>query len=138
MFKILCECFISLAISRRGKTHGSGDVHCCRVLGFYRQLSQNCCCIFNAHVSHLGVGRPVRNRNLLYTGGLFHCYILNESICHFRVVGSILALLFYFCWKSLLANVVDPDQTPHHLATDFGLHCLPMTLLRVSGKKKKD
>ena len=42
--------------------------------------------------------------NPLYTGGLFHCYdesiwmspLLDESICHFRVVGSILALLFYF------------------------------------------
>ena len=23
--------------------------------------------------------------NLLYTGGLFHCYMLDKSICHFRV-----------------------------------------------------
>ena len=28
--------------------------------------------------------------NILYTGGLFHCYMLGESICHFRGVGSIL------------------------------------------------
>ena len=34
----------------------------------------------------------------------------------------------------LLANSVDPDQMPHHVASDLGLHCLPMTLLRVSGK----
>ena len=34
--------------------------------------------------------------NPLYTGGLFHCHILDESICHFRGVGSILSLLFYF------------------------------------------
>ena len=27
--------------------------------------------------------------NPLYTGGLFHCQILNESICHFRGVRSI-------------------------------------------------
>ena len=33
--------------------------------------------------------------NPLYTGGLFHCYVFDESICHFRVVRSIL-LLFYF------------------------------------------
>ena len=31
-----------------------------------------------------------------------------------------------------LANDVDPDQPPHYVASDLGLHCLPMTLLRVS------
>ena len=25
--------------------------------------------------------------NQLCTGGLFHCYVLDESICHFRVSG---------------------------------------------------
>ena len=39
-------------------------------------------------------------------------------------------LLFYFSSKILLANNVDPDQMPH-VASDMGLHCLPMTLLRV-------
>ena len=34
--------------------------------------------------------------NQLYTSGLVHCYKLDESICHFRGVGSILSLLFYF------------------------------------------
>ena len=34
--------------------------------------------------------------------------------------------------KILLANTVDPDQMPHYVASDLGLHCLPMTLLRVS------
>ena len=38
--------------------------------------------------------------NPLYTGRLFHCYILDESICHFNGVGSILSLLFYFDGKS--------------------------------------
>ena len=41
---------------------------------------------------------------LLYTGRLFHCYMFDESICHFRGVGSIL---------SLFANNVDSDQMPH-------------------------
>ena len=27
----------------------------------------------------------------------------------------------------LLANSVDPDQTPHSVASDLGLHCLPMS-----------
>ena len=30
----------------------------------------------------------------LYTGRLFHCYILDKSICHFKGVRSILSLLF--------------------------------------------
>ena len=29
-------------------------------------------------------------------GGLFHCYMLEESICQLRGVGSILSLSFYF------------------------------------------
>ena len=39
---------------------------------------------------------------------------------------------FYFLWKILLANNVDPDQMPHYVVSDLGLHCLPMTLLQVS------
>ena len=29
-------------------------------------------------------------------GRLFHCYMLDESICHFGGVRSILSLLFFF------------------------------------------
>ena len=32
----------------------------------------------------------------------------------------------------LFANSGDPDQMPHSAASDLGLHCLPITLLRVS------
>ena len=32
----------------------------------------------------------------------------------------------------MVANNVDPDQMAHFVASDFGLHCLPSTLLRVS------
>ena len=56
--------------------------------------------------------------------------MLDESNCHFRDDGSILSLLFYFRWKIILANTVDPDQTLHNVASYLGLHCLPMTLLR--------
>ena len=28
------------------------------------------------------------------------------------------------------ANSVDPDQVPHSAASDLGLHCLPVSLLR--------
>ena len=34
--------------------------------------------------------------------------------------------------KSCKANNVDHDQMPHYVASDLGLHCLPMSLLRVS------
>ena len=73
--------------------------------------------------------------NPLYTGRLFHCYKLDESSSRFGGVRSILLLLFYFCRKILFANNVDPDQMPHNVASDQGLHCLPMTLLRVSRLK---
>ena len=45
---------------------------------------------------------------------------------------SILSLLFFFLWEILLAYNVNPDQMPHYVASDLGLHCLPMTLLLVS------
>ena len=35
----------------------------------------------------------------------------------------------------LASNVhIDPDQTSHYVASDLGLHCLPMTLLGFPGK----
>ena len=39
---------------------------------------------------------PLPFINLWYTGGLFHSYMLDKSICHYRSVGSIVSLLFYF------------------------------------------
>ena len=35
----------------------------------------------------------------------------------------------------LLANSGDPDKTPHSVASDLGLHCLPITILEVSRLK---
>ena len=34
--------------------------------------------------------------NPLFSGGFFHYYTLDESVCHFKVVRSILSLLFHF------------------------------------------
>ena len=34
--------------------------------------------------------------------------------------------------NAVLANNVDTNQMPHYVASDLGLYCLPMTLLRVS------
>ena len=47
--------------------------------------------------------------------------MLDESICHFWGDGSILSLLCYFNGKILLANNVDPDQTPHYVASGSAL-----------------
>ena len=34
---------------------------------------------------------------------------------------------------NVLKNIGDPEQTPRSAASDLGLHCLPITVLRVSG-----
>ena len=36
----------------------------------------------------------VYDLNPLYTGGLFHCYVLGKSICHFRGVYFVTSILF--------------------------------------------
>ena len=59
--------------------------------------------------------------------------MLDESICDLRGVRSTLSLLSGLDGKKiLLPNYVDPDQMPHYVASDLGLHCMPMTRLRVS------
>ena len=59
--------------------------------------------------------------------------MLAVSICQFSDVGSIMLFWFYFFMENLLANNVDPDQTQHDVASDLGVHCMPMTLLQISG-----
>ena len=51
------------------------------------------------------------------------------SPCHLRGAGSILPLLFFFHGNPVSKHCVDPDQTPHYVTSDLGLHCMPMTLL---------
>ena len=48
--------------------------------------------------------------NTLYTGRLFHCYMSDESICHFRGVASIFVSFILVKWEILLADTVDSDQ----------------------------
>ena len=71
-------------------------------------------------------------------------YILVDSstvICWMSlfVILGVLGLFFHFystfLWRVLLANNVDPDQMPHYVASDLGLHCLLMTLLGISRKE---
>ena len=67
----------------------------------------------------------------LYTDGLFHCYILDESIFHFRGARSVLSLLFRFGGRKTVSKHCRPCPSLHYVASVLGLHCLPMTLLRV-------
>ena len=47
--------------------------------------------VIKTTIKHRGI---IHELNPLYTGELFHCYMLDKSICHFRGVGSISSLLF--------------------------------------------
>ena len=73
-------------------------------------------------VSKTSSGQDTATINPLYSGGLFHCYVLDESIN------------YYSPWKVLLTNNVDPDQMPQYVASDLGLHCLCITLYGYPGK----
>ena len=54
--------------------------------------------------------------------------------CLFPTAGC-LVTFYCYCFIEIPvanANSVDPDQMPHSVASDLGLHCLPITLLRIS------
>ena len=36
-------------------------------------------------------------------------------------------IFILFLMENLLANTVDPDQTPNNVASDLSLYCMPMT-----------
>ena len=55
--------------------------------------------------------------NPLYSDGLFHPDILEESICYLRGIRCNFSGLFGSREKLLLANSVDPDQMPHYVAS---------------------
>ena len=86
---------------------------------------------FSVVLAIILIHMDILNRNLI-TSRFFHYHVLDESICHYRAVLSILSVLFYFRREILLANTVYPDQTPHDVMSNLGLHYLPMALLQVS------
>ena len=51
--------------------------------------------------------------NPFYSGGPFHCYTLDESICHRRCIGSILFLLLAF-----ILILVDNPVSKHFRPSD--------------------
>ena len=72
---------------------------------------------------------------------LTHCILVDSSsvtcwTSPFVILG--VSSLFR-CFNSILmenpiSNNVDPDQMPHYVASDLGLHCLPMTFYGFPGK----
>ena len=56
--------------------------------------------------------------NPMYTGGFFHCYMLDESFRHFKGVGSVLSLLFFFLLENPASKQWIPDQKPHYVVSD--------------------
>ena len=55
---------------------------------------------------------------------------LHRSLSNGRVSGKFIIIMFEV--PKFSANSVDPDQTPHSVALDLALYCLPVTLLRGS------
>ena len=56
-------------------------------------------CVISVNIFRIYVGQLLHIAlrsvfNLLYTDRLFYCYLLDESIFHFRDVGSVLLLSF--------------------------------------------
>ena len=62
---------------------------------------------------------------------LFHTIYWTSSI---SILGTSGYEIYIFLEKmaKLFANSGGSDQMPHSAASDLGLHCLPITLLRVS------
>ena len=60
--------------------------------------------------------------------------MLEESIHHFIISICRVSFVpfFLFLMENLLAYNEDPNQVPHYVVSDLGLHCLPMTILGVS------
>ena len=56
---------------------------------------------------------------------------MEESISILGIPGKVIWILLKKMVE-LFANSGNPDQTPHSAASDLDLHCLPVTLLRVS------
>ena len=63
-----------------------------------------------------------------------HCILVDSSTYICWTSPFVILGVFFRFYSILLANTVDPDQTPHYVASDLGLHCLPITLYGFPGK----
>ena len=59
--------------------------------------------------------------------GISHRYQLEQSISVSTDVGLYFSLLVKFLEKIMHANIGDPDQVTHFVASDLGLHYLHMS-----------
>ena len=70
-----------------------------------------------------------QNFNPFISNGCFFPNSLEKSISSRRVSGQFLSIPCFLEISVFNANIVDPDQTPHCVASDLGLRCLLMFLL---------
>ena len=61
--------------------------------------------------------------------GIFYFHSSDWSISIYGMCGKFLLLPCFIEIPVFNAQNVDPDQMPHSVASDLGLHCLPMSLL---------
>ena len=61
--------------------------------------------------------------------GLFHLSFLTGLFPIYGVSSLFSVLPFITEIPVFNANSVDPDQMPHFVASNLGLHCLPVSLL---------
>ena len=77
---------------------------------------------------------------LVHKKCLIHCKLVDSSIVicwtsPFVNLGvSGLFCGFYSIFEGKSCYNVDPDQMPYYVASDLGLHCLPMTFYGFPGK----
>ena len=84
-------------------------------------------CIFCPHLttiedSYIPVHHEALNPNL--PSGLFHSYLLDESISDFRGIWCIFFHFYFISSRNSCKQSLDPDQTPHFAVSDLGLHCI--------------
>ena len=69
--------------------------------------------------------------NPLMPNGISHRYQLEQSISVLRDVRWYFSFYSSFNRKKIMqANSKDPDQPPHSVAPDLGLHYLPMSHIK--------
>ena len=73
--------------------------------------------------------------NPFIQNGLFYLNSLDQPISNIKGIWLFFIITRFQVIKIPVfnANSVDPDQTRRSAASDLGLHCLPMSLLRTVG-----
>ena len=86
-----------------------------------------------AYISLMVMHNALLTNYNVMPSGFFYFNPLNRFIAHIQCKGCLARFLFLSHFEEiseLNVNSVDPDQIPRSAASDLGLHCLPMSLLR--------